>query len=91
MPEDLIEILRKYERLKALYNVISIIHSTLEPSKALNLIVEEAVRLINASAGSVILVNPANGFLEIESSFGLPSKAKTIKLRIGEGITGWWL
>src|SRR5205085_4760781 len=34
-------------------------------------------------------INPTTGFLEILASEGLPSDAAQLKLRIGEGITGW--
>lgn len=83
------DMLKSYRRLKALYNVLTIIHSTLEPQKALKLIVEESARLMNASSASLVLVNPTSGLLEIESDFCLPARAKNLRLKIGEGITGW--
>ncbi|MGA2240749.1 MAG: GAF domain-containing protein [Verrucomicrobiota bacterium] len=79
----------RYERLQLLYQVSNVIHSTLEPQEALQLIVSEAVRLIHASSGSVVLINPTSGFLEIHASQNLPSAATRLKLRVGEGITGW--
>ena len=79
----------RYERLQLLYQVSNVIHSTLEPQEALQLIVSEAVRLIHASSGSVVLINPTSGFLEIHASQNLPSAAMRLKLRVGEGITGW--
>jgi signal transduction histidine kinase len=78
-----------YERLQLLYQVSNVIHSTLEPQQALQLIVSEAVRLIHASSGSVVLINPTSGFLEIHASQNLPAAATRLKLRVGEGITGW--
>jgi signal transduction histidine kinase len=79
----------RYERLKLLYQVSNVIHSTLEPQEALQLIVSEAVRLMGASSGSVVLINPTTGFLEIQASQNLPAAAAKLKLRVGEGITGW--
>ena len=79
----------RYERLQLLYQVSNVIHSTLEPQKALQLIVSEAVRLMHASGGSVALINPTSGFLEIHAAQGLPTAAGRLKLRVGEGITGW--
>jgi len=87
--DELAELKARYERLQRLYTVSEVIHSTLEPQEALQLIVREAVRLVRASSGSVVLVNPTNGFLEILASEGLPSNAAGLKLRVGEGITGW--
>lgn len=89
MSEELESLKARYERLKLLYQVGSVIHSTLEPQQALSLIVREAARLMQASSCSVVLINPTNGFLEIQASQGLPEKAEALKLRIGEGLTGW--
>ncbi len=79
----------RYERLNLLYHVSNVIHSTLEPQEALQLILREAVRLMHASSGSVVLINPTTNFLEIQASTGLPANASELKLRVGEGITGW--
>jgi len=80
---------RRYERLHLLYQVNQVIHSTLDPVHALELIIGEAVRLMRASSGSIILINPTNGFLEIEASVGLPAEGRALRLKLGEGITGW--
>lgn len=86
---ELAELKARYERLRLLYQVGSVIHSTLDPQEALQLILSEAVRLMRASSGSVVLINPTTDFLEIQASKGLPSNAAELKLRVGEGITGW--
>jgi len=79
----------RYERLSLLYQVGKVIHSTLEPRDALQLVVGEAVRITRASSGSIVLTNPTTGFLEIEASRGLSRDASRLRLRLGEGITGW--
>jgi len=79
----------RHERLELLYQVGNVIHSTLESQEALQLIVSEAVRLMNASSGSLVLINPNSGFLEISASQNLPGAATKMKLRVGEGVTGW--
>src|SRR5213593_1423054 len=89
MPDELSELKARYDRLNLLYQVGNVIHSTLEPQEALQLILHEAVRLMRASSGSAVLINPTTGFLEILASEGLPPDAAQLKLRIGEGITGW--
>lgn len=83
------ELRARYERLKVLHEVSNVIHSTLDPQEALQLIVNEAVRMVGATSGSVVLVNPTSGLLEIQASQGLPASVKGLKLRVGEGITGW--
>jgi signal transduction histidine kinase len=87
--DELTELKAKYARLMLLHQVGTVIHSTLDPQEALQLIIAEAVRVMRASSGSVVLINPTNGFLEIHASHGLPERAAELKLRVGEGITGW--
>jgi signal transduction histidine kinase len=87
--DELAILKKRHERLQLLYQVSNVIHSTLEAQEALQLIVSEAVRLMNASSGSVVLINPTSGFLEISASQNLPSAATKLKLRVGEGVTGW--
>jgi signal transduction histidine kinase len=77
------------ERLSLLYQVSNVIHSTLESQEALHLIVSEAVRVMRASSGSLVLINPTTNFLEIHAAQNLSSGARKLKLRVGEGITGW--
>lgn len=79
----------RYERLLLLHQVSNVIHSTLDSQEALHLIVSEAVRIMRASSGSLVLINPTNQFLEIHASQNLSSTARKLKLRVGEGITGW--
>jgi len=77
------------ERLSLLYQVSKVIHSTLDSQEALQLIVSEAVRVMGASSGSLVLINPTTSFLEIHAAQNLSSAARKLKLRVGEGITGW--
>ena len=76
------------EQFEQLYLVSKVIHSTLDQQEALDLIIREAVRLVNATSGSLVLINPIDGFLEIQAAYGL-AKGTELKLRVGEGITGW--
>ena len=89
MSDELANLKARYERLNLLYQVSNVIHSTLEPHKALQLIVDEAVQLMHASSGSVALLNPTSGFLDIEAAHGLPLAASKLRLRLGQGVTGW--
>jgi signal transduction histidine kinase len=86
---DLADLKARYDRLELLYQVGNLLHSTLDPEEALALIVKSAVQLMRASSGSAVLVNPTTGLLEIQASHGLPDDAARLKLRVGEGITGW--
>ena len=75
--------------MSLLYQVSSVIHSTLDSQEALQLIVSEAVRVMEATSGSLVLINPNTHFLEILAAQNLSSAARKLKLRVGEGITGW--
>jgi len=89
MSDELTELKARYERLRLLYEVAGVIHSTLDPQEALQLIVREAVGITRASSGSVVLLNPTTNHLEINAAQGLPVEATALRLRVGEGITGW--
>ncbi len=79
----------RYDRLNLLYQVGNVLHSTLDQGEALQLVLNEAVRLMRASSGSTVLINPTTGLLEIHAIHGLPGSAAQLKLKVGEGITGW--
>src|SRR5665213_4076583 len=89
MIEELPASKASHERLNLLYQVSNVIHSTLDSQEALQLIVSEAVRLMNAGSGSVVLINPTSNLMEISASQNLPGTARRLQLRVGEGITGW--
>ena len=89
MSDELTELKVRYDRLNLLYQIGNVIHSTLDPQEALQLLVGEAARAVRASSGSVVLINPTSGFLEMQAAQGLPPNASEIKLRLGEGIPGW--
>ncbi len=61
----------------------------LNPQNLLCRVLEMSVKLVSADRGSLMLLNPNTGSLDIEASVGLSATAKRTKLRIGEGITGW--
>ncbi|MCE0484380.1 MAG: GAF domain-containing protein [Methylacidiphilales bacterium] len=65
------------------------LRTLLHPQKALDRILAAAVRSTRADSGSFILINPNSSLLDIEASVGLSERATRVKLRPGEGITGW--
>ena len=89
MSAELDQLRARCERLELLNQVGHVIHSTLDAQEALQLILREAVRLMRASSGSVVLVNPTSRFLEIQAAHGLPPNLADFKLPVGVGITGW--
>jgi signal transduction histidine kinase len=76
-------------RLEVLHRVSNAIHTVRAPQKILRLVLREAVRITRANSGSIVLINPNTGLLDIEAAVGLPKKAQRLKLKPGEGVTGW--
>jgi signal transduction protein with GAF and PtsI domain len=89
MSEELDQLRERNVRLALLNDIGNVIHATLDSQQALDLILREAVRVMRASSGSIALINPTNGLLEIQASQGLPAGAQNVQLRVGRGITGW--
>ena len=89
MNDELEQLRARCERLELLNQVGHVIHSTLDAQEALQLILREAVRLMRAASGSVVLVNPTSRYVEIHASYGLPPDLADCRLPVGVGITGW--
>ena len=60
-----------------------------DPAFVLPRILEELLHHFKGSAGSISLLNPDLGRLEIETQIGLPADYREVVLRLGQGITGW--
>ena len=75
--------------IDSLYRISSLVSDTDEPEEALQLILDEIVRVLQPSSASISLINPDNKVLELEASFGLPDDWQDMKLSLGQGITGW--
>ena len=79
----------RFARLELLQRVGEVMHSTLDPQAAFQLITREMVGALKASSGSLVLVNPTTNLLEILAVEGLPADALQLRLRPGQGLTGW--
>ncbi len=75
--------------LPALYRIASLIGRTEDPRGALQSILADLVALFHATSGSIALLNPDTGRLEMEIQQGLPPDIGDVALRLGQGITGW--
>ena len=75
--------------IDSLYRISSLVSDTDVPEEALQLILDEIVRVLQPSSASISLINPDNKVLELEASFGLADDCKDLKLSLGQGITGW--
>ena len=89
MPHTAISQERKLRQFEVLARVSSVINSTLEPKEVLNRVLAEAVRVMQATSGSLVFIDPHTQMLQIEVAIGLSEKAQQTKLAIGRGVTGW--
>ena len=75
--------------LPALYRIAALGGGAADPPTALRAILDELVALFEATSGSIALLNPDTGRLQIEVHHGLPADAGEIDFALGQGITGW--
>jgi signal transduction histidine kinase len=80
---------RRLRQFEVLVRVSSVINSSLDPKEVLNRVLDEAVRVMQAHSGSIVLIDPHTQMLEIEVAIGLSEEAQKTKLAIGRGVTGW--
>src|SRR5579885_2116148 len=75
--------------LGTLHYISSLLGKNVEAGAAPRLILAEIIAFFNASSGSIALLNPDSGYLEIEVQQGLPDDSDEVPLSPGQGITGW--
>jgi signal transduction histidine kinase len=80
---------RKLRQFEVLARVSSVINSSLEPKEVLNRVLAEAVRVMQATSGSLVFIDPHTQLLQIEVAIGLSQSAQQTQLAIGRGVTGW--
>jgi len=78
------------QKLKLLYDISRVITSTQEPDKILKYLLKEAVRIMKATSGSIMLIEPKTRLLKAEVAQHISQKKiRSLGLKIGEGVTGW--
>ena len=81
---------KKARKLTAIFEISKALNEQSDPAVMFQLIVDRATELMGASSGSVIRMDPDTGTLFIEAERGLgPEVKEAMRLRVGEGITGW--
>ncbi len=75
--------------LPLLYRISSLVGRTEDPRQALRSILSELIAAMHGGSGSISLLNPDSGKLEIEVQQGLPPDLDEVGLRLGQGVTGW--
>ena len=82
---------KKAKRLATLIEVSTIINSSLDLDKVISLVLEKTQEVMDAEAGSVLLLNHETNRLEVQSALGNVGSAikENISLEMGQGIAGW--
>ena len=75
--------------LPALYRLTSLAGRADDPRTALRDVLGEFVATFGADAGSIALLNPGTGRLEVEVQLGNPAGSEGLGLKPGHGVTGW--
>lgn len=84
------QVLARLERLEVLYKISNIVNTTLESKEILRLLLDEVVRITNATSGSIAMVDHRRGILNIETAINIhPRLWKHCKLELGVGVTGY--
>ncbi|HLP01136.1 MAG TPA: GAF domain-containing protein [Opitutaceae bacterium] len=73
----------------ALYAIAGQVSRTGEPRAAMETILQQALTVFRADAGSIAILDPDTNRLQIEVHHGLPSDVREHALRLDQGITGW--
>lgn len=80
----------KIQKLRTLEEVSRLLSSTLDEKVVRRLAMEAATKLMDAEAGSLLLIDPARRELFFEVALGQRGeRVKEVRLAIGEGIAGW--
>jgi signal transduction histidine kinase len=79
----------RLEKLQILYETSSLINVTMEPRVVISLVLEEAVRIMGATSGSLRMLDPERKLLRLEVAIGEERDALgSVELEVGKGITG---
>lgn len=81
---------KKMRQLHALIRMTALINSTLDTREVRRRAIEAAAELVDAEAGSLLLIDSEKEELFFEVATGEKGeRVKEIRLRLGEGIAGW--
>ena len=76
-------------KLTALSNILVSLDHSDTPQEMLNFLMDNCIRITQATSGSVMLIDTQSQVLEIKVARGLRKDAiKNVRLKIGEGVTG---
>lgn len=75
--------------VETLYRLTALASRAEDAHQALVEVLDRLVSLFSADAGSIALLNPGSGRLEVEVQRGMPEGSDPAGLKLGHGVTGW--
>src|SRR6059036_3022311 len=73
-----------------LLEVVQAVNSTLQLQSVLHLILDRAIEVMQADAGSMMLLDETTGELEVKAARGArAAEISGCSVKLGEGIAGW--
>ncbi len=75
--------------LAVLYRIAALTASDEDARSAERAVLAEIMAVLPADSGSLSLLNPHTGYLEIVTQQGLPPDTGDFALKLGQGVTGW--
>jgi signal transduction histidine kinase len=73
-----------------LLEVVQAVNSTLQLPQVLNLILDQAIAVMQAEAGSIMMLDESTGELQVRAARGTrASEIFGCSVKLGEGIAGW--
>ena len=79
----------EHTAIDSLYRISSLLSNTDDPKEALDLILQEIVKVLSPSSASIALISPDTKKLELEVSYGLPKLRGNLNIDFEKGATGW--
>ena len=75
--------------LAVLYRIAALTAGEADARSAERAVLAEIMAVLPADSGSLSLLNPHTGYLEIVTQQGLPPDTGDFALKLGQGVTGW--
>ena len=80
---------RQRSLIDSLYRISRVVSLDSNHKEILNIIIDEIMEVFEPYTASIALIDPKTKDLEIVVSRGLERDSKKLRLKIGQGITGW--
>jgi len=81
---------KRYQELKALFEVSTLVNSEVEPSKILHLISKQAMNCLDADSSSLMVLDQKAKKLRCMAAYGYKNEhLQDAEVEVGKGVCGW--